>query len=99
MFNAKNKYSGKVERVYGEQENASGNTEFLIFSESKGFHWAPSYGFEPVMYQNKDKLFEEMMKELEQTLEYYKKLDHDYYLKTLGEMEKMLKKYFGMNEE
>lgn len=46
-----------------------------------------------------DKLFEEMMKELRETLEYYREMDHDYYLKTLGEMEKMLKKYFGMNEE
>lgn len=49
--------------------------------------------------KDNQKLFEEMMRELKETLEYYRKLDHDYYLKTLGEMEKMLRKYFLGQEE
>lgn len=42
---------------------------------------------------NNEELYKEAMKELEEALQELKKRDFDVYLKTLGELEKDLRKY------
>lgn len=42
-----------------------------------------------------DEELNKILEELKLVLEHYKKSDHEYYLKTLGELEKMLRKCQG----
>lgn len=46
-----------------------------------------------------EELYNEAMKELEKALQDLKKRDFEFYLKTLGEIEKDLRKYFFKDKE
>lgn len=50
------------------------------------------------MSREQEKALVDMMEELKKQLEPYKKLDSDYYLKTLGEIDKLIRRYLNLND-
>lgn len=51
------------------------------------------------MNEEQERALDELMEILKKQLELYRKENLDYYLKTLGEIEKMIKNYLNADEE
>jgi|GEM_PF-4237383 len=51
------------------------------------------------MTEEQEKALEELMESLKNQLEQYRKINLDYYLKTIGEIEKIIKSYNSRDEK